>query len=194
MNWAAQYIEEYNAASVDTEVQVPQSDKRQGWCPPSSNSFKVNMDGAVFSNQKAVRVGVTIRDDRGRLEVAMSMKIHAPFGALEAEAKAFEAGIIFARDVGVQDIVLEGDLLIMYRALRELSPSPQSVVSIVEGILDLVKEFRSVQFSHTRRQGNIFAHILAKHAFSIADFTVWIEENPYFIKEALIHDLISLQS
>ena len=96
--------------------------------------------------------------------------------------------------MGGQDIILEGDSLIMYRALRELSPPPQSVAAIVEGILDLVKEFRSVQFSHTRRQGNIPAHILAKHASSIADFTIWIEENPYFIEQVLIHDGISLQS
>ena len=124
VNWATQYIEEYNAALEDIEVQDPQSDERQGWHPPSSNSFKVNMDGAVFSNQKVARVGVTIWDDRGRLEAAMSMKIHAPLGAFEAEAKAFEARIIFARDMGVQDIILEGDSLIMYRALHELSPPP----------------------------------------------------------------------
>lgn len=124
----------------------------------------------------------------------MAMKIHAPLGALEVEAKAFEAGIIFVRDVGVQDIILEGDSMIMYRALIELSPPPQSVASIVEGILEIVREFRSVQFSHTRRQGNIPAHILAKQASSIADFTVWIEENPCFIEQALIQDVISLTS
>lgn len=124
----------------------------------------------------------------------MAMKIHAPLGALEAEAKAFEAGIIFVKDVGVQDIILEGDSMIMYRALTELSPPPQSVASIVEGILEIVREFRSVQFSHTRRQGNIPAHILAKQASSIADFTVWIEENSCFIEQALIQDVISLTS
>lgn len=102
----------------------------------------------------------------------MAMKIHAPLRALEVEAKAFEAGIIFVRDVGVQDIILEGDSMIMYRALIELCPPPQSVASIVEGILEIVREFRSVSFSHTRRQGNIPAHILAKQASSIADFTV----------------------
>lgn len=124
----------------------------------------------------------------------MAMKIHAPLGVLEAEAKAFEAGIIFVKDVGVQDIILERDSMIMYRALTELSPPPQSVASIVEGILEIVREFRSVQFSHTRRQGNIPAHILAKQASSIADFTVWIEENPCFIEQALIQDVISLTS
>lgn len=129
------------------------------------------MDGAVFSNHKAAGVGALIRDDRGRLEVAMSMKIRAPLRALEAEAKAFEAGIIYARDVGVQDIVLEGDSIIMYRAFYELSPPPlQSIASIVEGILELAQGFQRVQFSHIRRQENTPAHLLAKHASSIVDF------------------------
>lgn len=91
------------------------------------------MDGAVFSNHKAAGVGALIQDDRGRLEVAMSMKIRAPLGALKAEAKAFEVGIIYARDLGVQDIVLEGDSIIMYRAFCGLSPPPPSVNSIYYG-------------------------------------------------------------
>ena len=85
------------------------------------NCFNVSMDGAVFSKQKATGVGVIIWDDRGRLKAAMTMKLHAPLGALEVEAKAFEVGMQFAKDVGIQDVVLEGDSIIIYRALCELS-------------------------------------------------------------------------
>lgn len=51
--------------------------------------------------QKAVGVGVVIRDSEGRLEAAL--------GAAEVEAKAFEVGLLFAKEVGVRDVVLEGD-------------------------------------------------------------------------------------
>lgn len=40
-----------------------------------------------------------------------------PMGALEVEAKAFEAGLLFAKEVGIHDVVLEGDSLIIYNAL-----------------------------------------------------------------------------
>lgn len=59
------------ATTEDTAVQGLQNDKEQGWHPPSSNCFKMNLDGVVFSNQKATGVGVTIWDDMGRLEVAI---------------------------------------------------------------------------------------------------------------------------
>ena len=71
------------------------------------NYFKVNMDGVVFSKQKATGVGVIIWDDRGRLKAVMTMKLHAPLGALEVEAKAFEVGMQFAKDVGIRDVVLK---------------------------------------------------------------------------------------
>ena len=112
------------------------------------------MDRVVFSKQKATGVGVIIWDDRGRLKAVMTMKLHAPLGALEVEAKAFEVGMQFAKDVGIRDVVLEGDSIIINRALCELSTPPSSMAPIIEGILDLSKDFRRVQFSHIRRQGN----------------------------------------
>ena len=38
--------------------------------------------------------------------------------------------------------------------------------------------------------GNRPAHLLAKHALSIANFSVWIEENPHFIEQTLLHDVL----
>ena len=32
-------------------------------------------------------------------------------------------------------------------------------------------------------------HLLAKHALGIEDFSVWIEETPCFIEQALLHDV-----
>ena len=51
---------------------------------------------------------VVVRDDLGRIVAALSKLINAPLGAVEAEAKAFETGLQFAKDIGVQDIILEG--------------------------------------------------------------------------------------
>ena len=32
-------------------------------------------------------------------------------------------------------------------------------------------------------------HLLAKHVLGIEDFSVWIKKTPYFIKQALLHDV-----
>ena len=114
-------MEEYWAAN-ESEGSAPVVLERSvSWLLPRTNWFKINVDGAVFASQKAAGLGVMIRDDRGRVEAAMSRKVVAPLGVLEAEAKAFEAGLLLTRDIGIQDVILEGDSLVIYNALCEAS-------------------------------------------------------------------------
>ena len=193
-SWASDYLREYRAATVQVAPGVSVARQVIPWSPPQNGQFKINVDGAVFSEQKAVGVGVVIRDDKGRLEAALRRKISAPMGAVEAEAKAFEAGLLFTKDVRVRDVILDGDSLVVYNALCNFSPPPSSIASVVQGIIDISGDFRSVRYSHIRRQGNVPAHILAKHAFGIADYLAWIEEDPCCIMQALIHDVTSIST
>ena len=62
-------------------------------------------------------------------------------------------------------------------------------MSIIYGIQSSCNDVRKVLFPHICRQGNRPVHILAKHAISIVDFKVWMEENPYFLKQALHRDV-----
>ena len=55
----------------------------------------------------------------------------------------------------------------------------------------MCKEFRRIEFSHVKRKDNRPAHSLAKYAIGIDDFLVWMEENPYFLEQALSHDVLS---
>ena len=150
------------------------------------------MDGAVFKDQKAVGVGVLTRDCNGQVIAALSKKINAPLGPLEAEAKAVEAGVQFAKDIGIQDVILEGDSLTVLNALCGNTSPPSSVAVVVAGIKVLSCYLRQVEFSHVRRQCNRPAHLLAKYASGIVDFMAWLEENPYFIEQFLHHDVSCL--
>ena len=51
-----QYLDEYWAANVVT-VKI-QQEVYQNWVPPVGLMYKVNVDGAVFSSQKAASVGL----------------------------------------------------------------------------------------------------------------------------------------
>ena len=110
-------------------------------------------------------------------------------GPLEAEAKAFEAGFQSARDVGIQDFIIEGDSLVLYNALCGNTPPPASVAAVVSGMKMMCGDRYCIDFSHTRRPGNRPAHLLAKHALCIVDFIAWMEENSCFIKQTLTHDV-----
>ena len=115
----------------------------------------------------------------------MSKKIHAPLGIIEAEAKAVDTGIIFAKEVGIRDFVLEGDSLTIVQALKECSPAPSSVSNLVYGMLAERNEFKNVSFSHIKRRGNRPAHLLAKQAFGLIDYCAWMEKSPCFLEQVL---------
>ena len=140
------------------------SDVASNWTPPPPppphERYKINVDGAVFASQKEAGLGVLVRDAEGRVVGACSKKIMAPLGAVEIEAKAFEFGLHFARDLLIQDFILEGDSLVLVNALKEISPPHSSVAAVVYNSLSATHDFRQVDFSHVRKQGNRPSHLL----------------------------------
>ena len=90
---ATQYLEEFYAANRVEEGVSNSSIQSVRWTPPQGQTLKANVDGAVFAELKAVGIGVVIRDMEGNVKAALSKKINAPLGSVEAEAKAFEIGI-----------------------------------------------------------------------------------------------------
>ena len=99
--------------------------------------------------------------------------MNAPLGALEVEAKAFEVGLEFARDMGVHDFVLEGDSLVVYNAIGSSTP-PSMIVPVIRGMLMSCGPLDRIDFSHVKRQCDRLAHLLAKHALGIADYLTWM--------------------
>ena len=169
--WLLQYQEANNATVATVPMQYEPVIQRS-WLPPSNQLYKVNVDEVVFKERNEFGVGVIIRDVDGLVVAALCKKIHAPLGPLEVEVKAFESSLQFAKDVGLQEFILEGDSLNMVCALQSLSPPSVSVMSIIYGIQSSCNDVRKVLFSYACRQGNRPAHILVKHAISIVDCKV----------------------
>ena len=96
--------------------------------------------------------------------------------------KAFEAGIIFAKEVGIRDLVLEGNSLIIVQALKQVSNAPSTVSSLIYGMIVEYNEFRKVYFSNVKREDNMPTHLLAKQVLGLADFYAWIEKCHCFLE------------
>ncbi|XP_075660877.1 uncharacterized protein LOC142630725 [Castanea sativa] len=163
--------------------------KASSWLPPQPGVYKVNVDEAVFKNLSSAGMGVLIRDYKGQVVAALSQRVFAPLGSLEVEAKAMEAAVIFARDVGIQNIIFEGDSLQVYNCLHGSSKAPPAVANVLNGILFHLQSFCSFDFSHIRREGNKPAHILAQHAKFVDDFVAWVEETPSFLETVIASNL-----
>ena len=136
-------------------------------------------------------MGVVIRDGAGHVIVALSRKLYTPLGSLETEAKAIEIGVTFAMEVGVKDVTFEDDSLVICNAIHGLTEAAPLVQNVVTGIPKRVQDFHTFAFSHTKRQGNVLAHVLAQHAVYVEDFVVWLEECLGCIDHACMHDILS---
>ena len=136
-------------------------------------------------------VGFLARDWSGQFVAATCKLIHAPLGPLEVEAKVVEVGLQFEKLLGVSDFIVEGDSLIVSRALSHSSFAPALIDAVIMGIRSAALEFHNVDFSHVKRNANSPAHLLAKYAKGIVNQCIWMENCPTFLELAILHDVNS---
>ena len=119
---------------------------------------------------------------------ALSKKWKCPLGAVKAEAKALEAGVNFAKDMGVKDVELETNSLEIYNAVQGQASPSSSVANVLAGLMNQASSFRQWKFSHTKRQGNVSAHVLAQHIKDVEDYVAWLEECRSILEHACSQD------
>ena len=124
---------------------------------------------------------------------AMSKNIFRPLGAIEAEIKAMEEGILFSWDLGLKNIVAEGDLLAVVQALNGRITPAISIQKVTKGISWWLKKFDKWKISHTRRSSNTATHLMAKEAKSILEIVIWVEDSPPNITDQLMYDVLSME-
>ena len=154
------------------------SQVRSKWCPPRQGSFKVNVDGAVFSSLKSCGIRVVIRNEARQIMGAMSRFLPLPLGAMEVEAKAMEEGIKLAWDLGLWEVEMESDAQVLVKAINAAALRPISILKVVEGIKVGLGSFKQWLVCHTSRQNNIATHLMAREVRSFPECRIWVEDTP----------------
>lgn len=90
---------------------MPVSWKR--WQPPPSDSFKLNVDGALSLNYGLHGVRAVIRDSYGRLCGVVAMRAPSLISVLATEFYALKIGISFAVDASFSPLLVESDSLVL---------------------------------------------------------------------------------
>ena len=81
-------------------------------------------------------------------------------------------GVSFVWDTGIRDVVVESDSKIVADTLLGLCTPPMVVSNVLTGIAYKLQDFRSVQVSHVKHQGNKLVHLLAKFAKEIDNIDI----------------------
>uniref|UniRef100_A0A2N9F204 Reverse transcriptase domain-containing protein n=1 Tax=Fagus sylvatica TaxID=28930 RepID=A0A2N9F204_FAGSY len=155
------------------------------WQPPAEGRYKVNYDGAIFRDMNEAGLGVIIRNARGAVMGPMCQRVPFPHSIEAVEARC---AIQFAKDLGLQEIDLEGDSKIVVDALLFSGPCTTFYGHIIEDIKLIARGLSSVHFQHVKRDGNNLAHLLAKRARLNESLEVWLESVPPELVSKLVLD------
>ena len=91
------------------------------------------------------------------------------------EALAARRAVVFAQELCLQAVEVEGDSLKVIQALLAAKPSRTLFGNVITDIHCLVASFNYI-FFHVKREGNKLAHALAHRAVLSANLDVWLED------------------
>ena len=138
-----------------------------------------------------VGIGVVIRDDDGLPIATLCKHFHYVCNVANVEALAARKAIQFALEVGLSEVEVEDDSLIICEALKNREPCFASYGNIVDNTLVLTHGLQCVSISQVKREGNKAAHLLTRHAVSLScDCLVWLEDIPTFLESVIYAKLI----
>ena len=168
-----------------TSIQRP----RQKWSPPELGVYKLNFDGAIFEGAARAGLGVVVRDAEGMIIAALSQNIQLPSSVDLVEALAARRAILFAQELCLAHVMVEGDSLRVITAINNPQKNRTQWGHVVEDIKKASSWFQTCSFGHIYREGNSLAHSLAKRAVLSADLDVWLEELPQDLIDVFQSDL-----
>ncbi|XP_023887819.1 uncharacterized protein LOC111999944 [Quercus suber] len=163
-------LDEFSAAQP---VASPsQRSPRASWQPPPSDLYKINYDAATFQHEGKSGIGVIIRDSHGAAIASLSQLVPCTYQAADMEAIAANRVLEFAREIGINEAILEGDSSLVHLALKRGEHSLSPFGLLVEDIKLSSASFSKLLYSHTKREVNKVAHGLARHAIHVLDYVV----------------------
>ena len=172
---------------------VPQQTVRPippgSWTPPPPGWLKFNFDGATFKDRKLAGLGGVIRNDNGLIMAAFTQTIPLPTSVEMVEVLAARSALVLAKELCLNQVLLEGDSEIIIKALSNGGRESSSYGHILLDIKLLTPAFRGVSFCHSRRQANKVAHRLARSACNFPPLQVWMEELPLEAMSVYLDDL-----
>ena len=127
------------------------------WTPPKDGSWKINTVATTYYHNHSIGLGIVIRDKNGLVKAASSLKVQATVSPLVAEALAVWQGIILASNLGCVPFQVETDSFLIAEMVDKGLPSQADVGSVINLIIDFLKENHVSYVSYISRKGNLVA-------------------------------------
>ena len=90
----------------------------------------MNFDRAIFKNIDPASLGIVIRYSNGEVMGAMSQHVPLPQTVMEVEALACRCAVSFAIELGLRELVIEGDSALVIQAIKDGKPCQSSMATL----------------------------------------------------------------
>uniref|UniRef100_A0A803QS69 Reverse transcriptase domain-containing protein n=1 Tax=Cannabis sativa TaxID=3483 RepID=A0A803QS69_CANSA len=151
------FVDWYNAQNQ--ELGSPNEPNRvslEHWTPPTFPKYKVNVDGALFPNEKSYGIGLVARDSFGLVIQAKTLKKAGDLQPHEVEAIGIKEALSWIKDNNWPSVIVESDC--------------RRVVLDLQGNKDMTSPYghimlasvTNVSFNFVKRSANKVAHSLAR--------------------------------
>ena len=101
---------------------------------------KLNFDGASRGNPGNVGIGCIINDDLGKWIVKRAKSIEPTINNL-AKLKALQEGLQICLNIGIFNIIIEGDSQIVLNSIRKIKMPNWVLNSKLEEVLNILDQF-----------------------------------------------------
>ncbi|KAF5471637.1 hypothetical protein F2P56_008414 [Juglans regia] len=162
------------------------------WKPPPPGFLKLNVDGAMFADVGKSGIGVVLRDEAGQVVMAATKKEDFVDEPATIELLAVLRGLQFFLSLGIPNLVVESDCLVVVQELQDSQESLSSNGNLIQDVKRLMQLFRNSSVQHVYRDGNGVAHTLARYAWNVDDVQMWWDAVPAFVTHALWFDQIDM--
>ena len=119
------------------------------------DTYKVNYDGACFTETDEAGIGVVVRNELGQVLASLDGKIPMPLTVEALEAMAARKAMIFNEELGLRRVIFEGDLELVVKALLGDYPDQSCIGHIVKDCKSIMSFFQTCSFSHVRWQNSL---------------------------------------
>lgn len=108
---AVLYLLEYKFAQVRDRRVEADNLRATRWIPPAPSLYKINFDGAVFSDVGTTDLGIVICDSCRRVIGSLANRIPITTSATTVEALACIRALILAKELSIFVTVFKGDVV-----------------------------------------------------------------------------------
>uniref|UniRef100_A0A803NRL8 RNase H type-1 domain-containing protein n=1 Tax=Cannabis sativa TaxID=3483 RepID=A0A803NRL8_CANSA len=163
-----------------------EGDGAECWSTPGTNSVKINVDAALFEDERGFGIGAVARDDKGLLIEGVCKDFQGKVEPLLAEAIGVKEALSWIKLRDWQQVLVEADCMGVVQALRSSLDMVSLFGCVINDCNKLLFELRNASVFFVKRSANKVAHAFAKASLFYPDRIFPLEDVPVDLLPSLV--------